>query len=153
MGAGLTKDASGKPIEANATHVRLPYTATDSDLKQLVQHCKQLQSLDLTCCVKITDAGLQSIAGMQQLRALDIGGCKLVTDAGLLHLTRLPQLHAADLQKADLTRVTDAGYLALRSAQQKAKAAACSGAAPAAASPPAHAASKAQQQQAAAKAE
>jgi hypothetical protein len=115
---GSNEGVGGTVINANATNVNLPTTATDADLALIAHICKQLQSLDLESCDKITDNGLFTLAGLQQLQWLD---------------TRA-------------SGVTAAGLAAFEAAQQKAKAAASSGGAPAAASSPPQAASKAQQQ-------
>jgi hypothetical protein len=72
MGASLGKDYDGKPIEASATRVRLPSSATDADIALLAQHCKQLQELDLTYCDKITGTGLQTLSALKQLRQVEI---------------------------------------------------------------------------------
>jgi hypothetical protein len=168
---GSNEDLCGRFIDANATELVLPRSATDADIALLAQLCKQLRALNLYGCDQITDAGLQSIAGMQQLQMLYLGDSKQITDAGLAHLTVLQQLgelyldscdqitdagllHLVGLQQlhtigTDGTSVTEAGLAAFSAAQEKAKAVASSGAAPAAASSPPQADSKAQQQQAA----
>jgi hypothetical protein len=67
---GSNKDHNGRVIDANATEVSLPESATDADVAQVAQLCKQLQDLYLGGCQQITDAGLQHIASLKQLQNL-----------------------------------------------------------------------------------
>ncbi len=57
---GTDEDYDGKTIDANATELHLPISATDADIALLAQRCKQLQALNLQGCDKITDAGFTS---------------------------------------------------------------------------------------------
>ena len=44
--------------------------------------CKQLATLDLTCCDNITDAAVKAVAsGCKQLAALNLMSCRKITDA------------------------------------------------------------------------
>jgi hypothetical protein len=61
---------------------------------------------------KVTDAGLQHLAGLKQLRALDLNNTQ-VTDAALKHLAGLKQLRELDLF---LTKVTAKGKADLKKA-------------------------------------
>jgi chemotaxis protein histidine kinase CheA len=168
---GVNKDFYGTVIDADATGLSLPVSATDVDIALLAQRCKQLQKLDLGGCDKITDAGLQHLTALQQLQSLDLSRCDKITKAGLLHLTKLQQLDAlnligchkitdtgllnlARLQQLQTlhtggTSVTPAGLAAFKAAQAKAVPATSSGAAPAAASSPQADTNAHQQQQAA----
>jgi hypothetical protein len=71
-------------------------------------------SLALT---KVTDAGLNELAGLKQLQRLYLGGTR-VTDAGLKHLAGLKQLQELSVGG---TRVTDAGKGDLKKALPKLK--------------------------------
>jgi hypothetical protein len=93
---GSDKDQRGTVIDANATKVSPPTSATDADIALIAQLCPRLQTLNLIQCEKITDSGLMHLATLEQLQTLGTDG----------------------------TRVTDAGRAAFRAAQAKAKAAA-----------------------------
>ncbi len=113
---GSNKDHDGKVIDANATKLNLPTSATDADIALIAHLCKQLQTLNLRGCDNITDAGLLHIAELQQLQTLNLGGCDKITDAGLQHLATLQQLQELNLYNCP--QITDAGLQHIGSLQQ-----------------------------------
>ena len=58
---------------------------------------KKMQKLDLSCCAKITDAGLQSLASLIDLKLLNLRWCYKITGAGLPSLASLTNLRQLDL--------------------------------------------------------
>jgi len=66
---------------------------------------KPVIGVNLTCSLKVTDAGLVHLKGLTTLRSLNLGNTK-ATDAGLEHLRGLADLHKLILWD---TWVTDAG--------------------------------------------
>ena len=72
-----------------------------------------LQSLNLSFCKQVTDAGLDHLRGLTTVpQSLELSFCKQVTDAGLAHLHGLTALQSLELSGCE--RVTDAGLAHLR---------------------------------------
>ena len=65
----------------------------------------------LATAARVSDAGLEHLAGMTDLKVLGLGGTK-ITDAGLVHLAVLTNLQYLKLHG---TRVTADGLVHLRS--------------------------------------
>jgi len=82
----------------------------DADLADLT-HLRPLQTLNLSQCGKITDAGMQDVAAIAELKELMLGTAEnpgaRITDAGLEPLTRLRRLELLDLSQCG--RITDEG--------------------------------------------
>jgi len=64
----------------------------------------------VTIKVRITDVGMQHLAGLANLRSLDLGGT-LITEAGLVHLERLTNLERLNLEH---TQVRETGLVHLK---------------------------------------
>lgn len=62
----------------------------DGDLAQFAAWLPELEEIDLTG-TKVTDAGIEAIAGLTKLRKLQLSGTK-ITSAAIAHLTRLTAL-------------------------------------------------------------
>ena len=77
--------------------------------------CGQLQSINLTQCVQVTDAGVSALsAGSGKLQSINLTDSFLLTDAGVSAL----DAGCSQLQSINLLRchqVTDAGVSLLRS--------------------------------------
>jgi hypothetical protein len=84
---------------------------TDGDLK-LVAKLPNLQSFKLQAATKITNYGLENLAGLEQLTDLVLGGTQ-ITDGGLSHLARLTRLKNLSLS---LDKVTPEGLRKLQEA-------------------------------------
>jgi hypothetical protein len=82
-------------------------------LTALVRQFTSLRQLQLYC-PKLTDAGMEHLAGLPQLRRLSLSRTQ-VTDAGLEHVKELTQLESLDLYG---TQVTDAGLKHLKKLTQ-----------------------------------
>ncbi len=81
----------------------------DKDLAGL-KGLTALQSLNLSWCRQITDAGLAHLKGLTALQSLDLGGCG-ITDAGLAHLKGLTGVQSLYLREC---QITDAGLAHLK---------------------------------------
>lgn len=62
----------------------------DDDLARFVEWVPDLEEIDLTG-TKVTDAGIEVIAGLTKLRKLQLSATK-ITSAAIVHLVRLPAL-------------------------------------------------------------
>ena len=58
-------------------------TLKDKDLTKLLPLGDRICSLDLSYCVKLTDACFDILAELPHLEALHLGGCKKISDAGI----------------------------------------------------------------------
>ena len=60
------------------------FNTTDQCVKDVINRCPKLRSIDLTCCNEVTDAGISALgAGCGQLRSINLTGCDRVTDASV----------------------------------------------------------------------
>ena len=80
---------------------------TDSGINDLTRHMANLNSLNLRCCLKITDAGINGLRNMASLTSLNLSNCSNITDAGLKDLGRMSNLTSLDL--SNCSKITDAG--------------------------------------------
>lgn len=60
----------------------------------MVSLLTQLQSLNLTDCPFITDAGPAHVSTLSQLQSLRLSDCRLISDAGLAHVSTLTLLRS-----------------------------------------------------------
>lgn len=58
----------------------------DDGVQAIVQSCPLLTDFRCECCVRLTDASLQALAGLDQIRRVDLGGSPQLTDSGVLDL-------------------------------------------------------------------
>jgi hypothetical protein len=98
-------------VAVHNKHTTSPFTDADIGLLRQLDH---LESLDLSRCVNVTEAGLQSLAGIKSLKELTLGtndgSGPRVTDGSLGFLKLLPHLKILSLS---YTKVTDAGLAQL----------------------------------------
>lgn len=66
-------------------------------MRELAKHSKQLQVLDLSFCVYVTNELLQSIGGIQTLRKLTLEGCIDISSKGLESFLNHPSLEFLNL--------------------------------------------------------
>lgn len=76
---------------------------TDIALRYVSQHLPHLETLDLSSCGRVTDAGVAQLAqppshSMNNLISLNLSNCKLLTETTLDHLTRCKALKRLDLR-------------------------------------------------------
>lgn len=74
---------------------------TDLGVRYIVQHLTHLETLDLSSCGRLTDAGVAHLATSQalaNLTSLNLANCKLLTETSLDHLTRCKMLKHLDLR-------------------------------------------------------
>ncbi len=64
-----------------------------------------LVRLDLTRCVRVTDAALPSLAALPALEHLSLAGCEWVTDAGLAALAASRTLKVLSVRGTQVTLV------------------------------------------------
>lgn len=90
------------------------YKITDAGLLSLVRGCGRLRSLDLTHCERITDLSLQSLvlATAHQLECLNLTMCVAVTDTTVILIAELCQC-LRSLQLNGCIALTDACLWAL----------------------------------------
>lgn len=84
---------------------------SDVSLRYIVQNLPQLNSLDVSSCSRLTDAGVAQLATapaatITTLTCLDLSGCRLLTEASLEHLTRCISLERIDLRHDNLITST-----------------------------------------------
>lgn len=76
---------------------------TDVALRYIAQHLPHLESLDLSSCGRVTDAGVAQIAtppaqAINNLVSLNLSDCRLLTETTLEHLTRCKAIKRLDLR-------------------------------------------------------
>lgn len=65
-------------------HLDLSTSAiTDADLIRIIQENKQLTSINLSYCRKITDVGIAFLSQLPYLRSINLEGCVKITDVGI----------------------------------------------------------------------
>ena len=102
-----------KPGEAYRLALN-PDTTSDADLQKLraLAGLPGLEAIDLSGCVRVTDAGLMHLAHLRGLKAVGLADTQ-VTDSGVtLLLTRFPDLEAVGLSGAAQVSQTVVPYLA-----------------------------------------
>ncbi|KAG8378168.1 hypothetical protein BUALT_Bualt08G0109900 [Buddleja alternifolia] len=96
-------------------------TATDRALKAIGYNCRQLQSLNLGWCDRVSDEGVKSLAyGCPDLRALDLCGCVLITDESVVALAN-NCLHLRSLGLYYCQNITDRAMYSLAQSRVKSK--------------------------------
>ncbi|MCO5167394.1 MAG: hypothetical protein M9894_13675 [Planctomycetes bacterium] len=90
----------------------LSFTGVDDATLEVVSSLPRLSRLNLSCG-RVTDRGLEQIARADGLESLDLSGCNDVTDAGLLHLRRLRGLRRLVLPCKRYSKITPAAVRAL----------------------------------------
>ncbi|KAK9305490.1 hypothetical protein QLX08_003504 [Tetragonisca angustula] len=76
---------------------------TDVALRYIVQHLPYLETLDLSSCGRVTDAGVAQLAtppaqAVMNLASLNLANCRLLTETTLDHLARCKVLKRLDLR-------------------------------------------------------
>jgi hypothetical protein len=79
---------------------------TNAGLDHLTKMTK-MQSLNLNYCGQITDAGLGHLSNMTAMQSLNLFGCNQITDTGLNHLSRMTAMQSLNLFGCN--KITDAG--------------------------------------------
>lgn len=92
---------------------------TDALMARILRHekSKELQSVDLGLCFKITDLTLSMLADIATLRYLNFAGCFNITDRGVIALSKLPSLNNLILYRCQ--RITDASVKAISTAKYR----------------------------------
>ncbi|HEY1186728.1 MAG TPA: protein kinase [Gemmata sp.] len=111
--AKLPGDVIAKPGEAYRLALN-PDTTGDAELVKLkaLAGLPGLEAIDLSGCVRVTDAGLMHLASLRGLKAVGLADTQ-VTDSGVtLLLTRFPDLEAVGLANAAYVSQTVVPYLA-----------------------------------------
>jgi len=85
---------------------------SDVSLRYVTQHAGTIARLDLSCCPRITDAGIAQLgapdsASLENLTHLYISGCTQLTNISLDHLRRCRKLVHLDVQ--NIPQITIAG--------------------------------------------
>ena len=61
---------------------------TDLGIRALTRSCKNLESVNVSSCYELSDAGFESLGTCRRLQSLDACGCEQLTDTGLQALAR-----------------------------------------------------------------
>ena len=112
-GARLPGEVIAKSGEAYRLALN-PDTTGDEELAKLkaLAGLPGLEAVDLSGCVRVTDAGLMHLAHLRGLKAVGLADTQ-VTDSGVtLLLTRFPDLEAVGLSGAENVSQTVIPYLA-----------------------------------------
>jgi hypothetical protein len=112
-GARLPGEVIARPGEAYRLMLS-PDTTGDEELAKLTAlvGLPGLEAIDLSGCVRVTDAGLMHLANLRGLKAVGLAETQ-VTDSGVtLLLTRFPDLEAVGLAGAAQVSQTVIPYLA-----------------------------------------
>ncbi len=112
-GMKLPNEVTAKPGETYRLTLNAD-TTTDTELVKLrsLAGLPGLESIDLSGCRQVSDAGLMHLAHLRGLKAVDLTDMQ-VTDSGLtLLLTRFPDLEAVGLAGAENVTQTVIPYLA-----------------------------------------
>lgn len=85
---------------------------SDVSLRYVTQHAGSIAKLDLSCCARITDAGIAQLGApdspsLENLTHLHIAGCPHLTNISLDHLRRCKKLVYLDVQ--NIPQITVAG--------------------------------------------
>lgn len=111
--AKLPGEVIAKPGEAYRLALN-PDTTGDTELAKIkaLAGLPGLEAVDLSGCVRVTDAGLMHLAGLRGLKAVGLADTQ-VTDSGVtLLLTRFPDLEAVGLANTAYVSQTVIPYLA-----------------------------------------
>ncbi|MBP3956665.1 protein kinase [Gemmata sp. G18] len=111
--AKLPGEVVAKPGEAYRLALN-PDATGDADLAKLkpLSRLPGLEAIDLSGCVRVTDAGVMHLANLRGLKAVGLADTQ-VTDSGVtLLLTRFPDLEAVGLAGAANVSQTVVPYLA-----------------------------------------
>lgn len=95
--------------------LRLYETDATDDVLNRLRSLRELKSLDLGFCQRLTDAGVTEIVRHRSLEFLNLGFCRQITAKGLAQLAKLTNLRTLNLS---VTALTD-GSLAQLAALQK----------------------------------
>ena len=61
---------------------------TDLGIRALTRSCKNLESVNVSSCYELSDAGFESLGTCSCLHSVDACGCEQLTDTGLQALAR-----------------------------------------------------------------
>ncbi|XP_049794770.1 jmjC domain-containing histone demethylation protein 1-like [Schistocerca nitens] len=93
---------------------------SDVALRYITQHLPKLVELDISQCVRVTDAGVAQLAAppaatTSTLASLDLSSCRLLTDSSLDHLARCDALVRLDLRHTPNVTAAALAKFAVRS--------------------------------------
>ncbi len=95
-----------KPIELDLSNSNI----TDAELQGIIARFPNINKINASVCLYLTDAGLQHLAGLTNLEKLNLSWSP-ISDAGLQHLAGLSNLKELDLRTG--WSISDAGLLHL----------------------------------------
>ncbi|XP_044001527.1 uncharacterized protein LOC122847743 [Aphidius gifuensis] len=78
----------------------------DSTIIAIANNCKNLTSLDIRCCSKITETSLVVLSNLKNLQKLNVSGLEIITDSFLIKLKGLKEFYCYECEK-----LTDAGFI------------------------------------------
>lgn len=99
-----------KNLKLDALHLRSCDQLTNDGIISLINVQTNLQHLDLTYSVRLTDQSLLQICMvLKNLKLLKLRRCRALTDLGVKNLLDLPQLQVLDISECE--SITSAGIL------------------------------------------
>lgn len=91
----------------NVISLHLDWGQIDAQGANILKEFNVLKSLDLECCMGVTDEALSCLTSLKSLEELNLGNCEDITDAGVAHLSSLSSLKKLSLRGCD--GITDSG--------------------------------------------
>jgi hypothetical protein len=111
--------AAAEPAACGVVDQPIGFTlATDAHLLALQPLAPQLQRLDLSGCVHVSDAGLLGMSRLTGLRELKLRRCVGVSDAGLIGVAQLDNLTSLDVSGCPRVRKRHEGGAVLFGARR-----------------------------------
>lgn len=99
-----------KNLKLDALHLRSCDQLTNDGIISLINVQTNLQHLDMTYSVRLTDQSLLQICEvLKNLKVLKLRRCRALTDLGVKNLLDLPQLQVLDISECE--SITSAGLL------------------------------------------
>ncbi len=78
---GSNKDREGQVLNVNSRDAYPPHSATDSDMKNLLLVCPNLEFVNCYGCTNITAAGVKCLYALPKLRSVNVYNCPQFANA------------------------------------------------------------------------
>jgi hypothetical protein len=111
---GLSARPPFYKIDWNAKRIEPRQPLTEKDWDTIISVMREHGITNLNARGQMTDSALDRLSRLKQITSLNLSGCKRLSDDGLLHLAHMPQLAELDLSEHPGGRLTDRGLAVLR---------------------------------------